>query len=174
MKPVEKQTLIDRFTQRMDLDRIFLFSYPSLDDNQQHLLLVVNPVKGLAPKSLAPIVSLCFSDMDTLPFDMVTTGEWQTQLKHGNLLIDWSGITGRKVLDFAYPSNQMEEVHMYFILNPESIWWQEVTKSLSNTSQTFYRDKAKEIISFFESLCGDVLEELKGKVDGTKDSISVR
>ncbi|WP_379018358.1 HEPN domain-containing protein [Parapedobacter deserti] len=76
----------------MDLDRIFLFSYPTLDSEQQHLLLVVNPVKGLAPKALAPIVSLCFSDTEAIPFDMIITGEWQNQLKHGSLYYTYASL----------------------------------------------------------------------------------
>lgn len=69
MKSNINQQLVERLTARMDLHRIFLFSYPvSGGDEQPHLLLVVNPVNGLAPKALAPLVSLCFSDTDPHSF----------------------------------------------------------------------------------------------------------
>lgn len=85
-------TLVDRLVQRLDLDRIFLFSCPFLEEEQQRLLLVVNPVKGLSPKAMAPIVSLCMSDLFKIPFDMVTTGEWQNQLKRGNLYYTYASL----------------------------------------------------------------------------------
>lgn len=71
--------------QRIDLHRIFLFTYPYEEEERQHLLLIINPVKGLAPATMAPIVSLCMSDNDEIPFDLVLTGEWQNQLKLGSL-----------------------------------------------------------------------------------------
>ncbi len=93
MKKHINQQLVERLTARMDLHRIFLFSYPaSGGDEQTHLLLVVNPVKGLAPKALAPLVSLCFSDTDPIPFDMVITGEWQNQLKQGSLYYTYASL----------------------------------------------------------------------------------
>ncbi len=85
MERTTTQQLVDRLTQRMDLHRIFLFFYPYLEEEQQHLLLVVNPIKGLAPATMAPIVSLCMSDGNEIPFDLVLTGEWQNQLKQGSL-----------------------------------------------------------------------------------------
>lgn len=91
METITTQQLVGRLTARMDLDRIFLFSNPS-NREQQHLLLVVNPVKGLAPTSLAPIVSLCFSDTESLPFDLILAGEWQNQLKHGSLYYTYASL----------------------------------------------------------------------------------
>lgn len=86
------QQLVERLTQRMDLHRIFLFSYPYLEAERPHLLLVVNPVKGLAPKTMAPIVSLCLSDSEEIPFDLVLTGEWQNQLKQGSLYYTYASL----------------------------------------------------------------------------------
>lgn len=80
--------------------------------------------------------------------------------------IDWSGITGRRIVDFTCPSTQTEEVRMYFILNSESIRWHEVPKSLANTSKTFYQDKAGEMVKFFEGIFNEVLEEPEGKAEG--------
>lgn len=68
METTATQQLVERLIQRMDLHRIFLFSYPYLEEERQQLLLIVNPVKGLAPKTMAPIVSLCLSDSEEIPF----------------------------------------------------------------------------------------------------------
>lgn len=92
MKTLNTQLLVGRLTKRMDLHRIFLFSYPFLEEEQLHLLLVVNPVKGLSPKTMAPIVSLCMSDTTEIPFDMILAGEWQNQLKQGSLYYTYASL----------------------------------------------------------------------------------
>ena len=92
MKEIINQQLVERLTQRMDLHRIFLFSYPYLEEERPHLLLIVNPVKGIAPKTMAPIVSLCLSDGEEIPFDLVLTGEWQNQLKQGSLYYTYASL----------------------------------------------------------------------------------
>lgn len=88
----ETKVLVERLTARMDLHRIFLFSHPCLEGERQHLLLIVNPVKGLAPKTMAPIVSLSMSDGKAIPFDLVLTGEWQNQLKQGSLYYTYASL----------------------------------------------------------------------------------
>lgn len=92
MKILNIQLLVERLVKRIDLHRIFLFSYPFLGEEQLHLLLVVNPVKGLAPKAMAPIVSLCMSDAAEIPFDMILAGEWQNQLKQGSLYYTYASL----------------------------------------------------------------------------------
>lgn len=92
MKKQLPDQLVQRLTARMDIHRIFLFSYPHLEAERQHLLLVVNPVNGLAPKTMAPIVSLCFSDTEAIPFDMILTGAWQNQLKQGSLYYTYASL----------------------------------------------------------------------------------
>ncbi|MBE8719837.1 HEPN domain-containing protein [Sphingobacterium pedocola] len=86
---VDTQFLIDRLVQRIDVERIYKFSFPSEEGEQPRetkLLLVVNPVKGMAPNALAPIVSLCMSDMEEeIPFDMIIAGEWSNKIKQGSL-----------------------------------------------------------------------------------------
>lgn len=92
MKEIINQQLVERLTQRLDLNRVFLFSYPYLKEERPHLLLIVNPVKGIAPKTMAPIVSLCLSDSEEIPFDLVLTGEWQNQLKQGSLYYTYASL----------------------------------------------------------------------------------
>src|SRR5690606_35048710 len=80
---------IERLVQRIDIERIYQFAFPTDDGEQQlksQLLLVVNPVKGMAPNALAPIVSLCMSDLkEEMPFEMMITGEWSNRVKQGSL-----------------------------------------------------------------------------------------
>lgn len=92
MKALDTKLLVERLTKRMDLHRIFLFSYPFLKEEQLHLLLIVNPVKGLPPKAMAPIVSLCMSDTVEISFDMVLVGEWQNQMKQGSLYHSYASL----------------------------------------------------------------------------------
>ena len=105
---IDNQVLVDRLTSRMDLDRIFLFSYPSLHGEQQQLLLVVNPVRGLSPKALAPIVSLCFSDTEeAIPFDMILAGEWQNQLKQGCLYYTYASLPQHELYTSSKKKNHL-------------------------------------------------------------------
>jgi len=89
---VNIQTLVKRLTSRLDLHRIFLVAYPYLEEERQHLLLIVNPVKGLSPKTMAPLVSLCLSDYEEFSFDLVLTGEWQNQLRQGSLYYTYASL----------------------------------------------------------------------------------
>lgn len=104
-RTINRQTLVERLTQRMDLHRIFLFPYPLPEGEQQHLLLVVNPVKGFAPKTLAPLVSLCFSDTEAISFDMVIAGEWQNQLKHGSLYYTYASLPQHELFAASKKNN---------------------------------------------------------------------
>lgn len=92
MKTLNTQLLVERLVKRMDLHQVFLFSYPFLEEQKLHLLLVVNPVKGLSPKTMAPIVSLCMSETTEIPFDMILAGEWQNQLKQGSLYYTYASL----------------------------------------------------------------------------------
>lgn len=86
---IQLQKLIERLVQRIDIERIYHFAFPAEEGEESQssqLLLVVNPVKGMAPNALAPIVSLCMSDLDKeIPFDMIIAGEWSNKVKQGSL-----------------------------------------------------------------------------------------
>ncbi|TJZ60627.1 HEPN domain-containing protein [Sphingobacterium olei] len=86
---IQLEKFIERLVKRIDIERIYQFAFPTDDGEQQlktQLLLVVNPVKGMAPNALAPIVSLCMSDLEKeIPFEMMITGEWSNRVKQGSL-----------------------------------------------------------------------------------------
>lgn len=107
MTTFSKQQLVRKLTRRMDLHRIFLFSYPYLGEERSRLLLVVNPVKGLAPKTMAPIVSLCLSDSEDIPFDLVRTSEWKNQLKQGSLYYTYASLPGHELYSTAKKGNPL-------------------------------------------------------------------
>src|SRR5690606_11442409 len=71
-------------------------------------------------------------------------------------LINWSGILGRQLVNFVYPTSEAEQVRLRMMINPEIVWWQSLGGGLLDTSQSFNREKAKEMITFFEGLCTGV------------------
>ncbi|MFD2903205.1 hypothetical protein [Sphingobacterium anhuiense] len=91
------QLLVDRLVHRIDLDRIFLFNF--LDENREspHLLLVVNPIKGISVQSIEPIIRLCMADIPDLPFTVIWTGEWSNQLKKGSLYYTYASLPGHQL-----------------------------------------------------------------------------
>ncbi|AIM35805.1 hypothetical protein KO02_03275 [Sphingobacterium sp. ML3W] len=86
------QLLVDRLVQRIDLDRIFLFNFLNDSVESPHLLLVVNPVKGISVQSIEPIIRLCMADMPDIPFHVIWTGEWSNQLKKGSLYYTYASL----------------------------------------------------------------------------------
>lgn len=91
------QLLVDRLVQRMDLDRIFLFNFLNDSVESPHLLLVVNPIKGVSVKSIEPIIHLCMADMPDLPFTVIWTGEWSNQLKKGSMYYTYASLPGHQL-----------------------------------------------------------------------------
>jgi hypothetical protein len=86
------QLLVDRLVQRIDLDRIFLFNFLNVSVESPHLLLVVNPIKGISVQSIEPIIRLCMADMPDIPFHVIWTGEWSNQLKKGSLYFTYASL----------------------------------------------------------------------------------
>jgi len=80
-------------------------------------------------------------------------------------LINWSGILGRQLVNFVYPTSEADQVRLRMMINPEIVWWQSLGDGLLDTSQSFNREKAKEMITFFEGLCTGVLAEMEGKIE---------
>lgn len=87
--------LIDRLVERIHIDRIYAFSFPVQhgEMSQTQLLFVVQPVKGMPPNALAPIVSLCMADLEEeMPFEMILTGEWSNKVKQGSLFHTYASL----------------------------------------------------------------------------------
>lgn len=90
---INTQLLVDRLVQRMDLDRIFLFQFLDEGIESPHLLLVVNPIKGVSVRSIEPIIHLCMADMPELTFTVIWRGEWSNQLKQGSLYYTYASLS---------------------------------------------------------------------------------
>lgn len=91
------QFLVDRLVQRMDLDRIFLFQFLDEGRKSPHLLLVVNPIKGVSIRSVAPIIHLCMADMPEIPFTVIWTSDWVSQLKKGSLYYTYASLPSHQL-----------------------------------------------------------------------------
>src|SRR5690606_3515498 len=85
-------------------------------------------------------------------------------------LIDWSGVTGRKLGDFIYPASEIETARIKLILSQHTVWWQNIEIGLSSASQPFYKDRAHEIFHFFEEMLDEVVRELEGKIEKEEKS----
>jgi len=82
---INRQLIIDRLSQRMDLDRIYLVTYQFLDHEYYHLVLALKPVSGLSHKVLKPIVELCLMDQDDISFELILAPELKNKIKIGSL-----------------------------------------------------------------------------------------
>lgn len=94
---INKQLLIERLVQRIDLDRIFLFSYSFLGREQQHLILVLSPEDGISPKVMTPVIELCLIDMPDLSFELIPFGEWRNKVRHGGLYYAYASLPQHEI-----------------------------------------------------------------------------
>ncbi|TYR37056.1 hypothetical protein FXV77_07740 [Sphingobacterium phlebotomi] len=94
---IDKQLLVERLVQRMDLDRIFLFSYSFLGNDHQHLILVMKPEDGVSPKVMKPVIELCLIDMDNLSFELIPFGEWRNKVRHGGLYYAYASLPKHEI-----------------------------------------------------------------------------
>lgn len=94
---INKELLVERLVQRMDLDRIFLFSYSFLGKGQQHLILVMNPADGISPKVMTPVIELCLIDMPDLSFELIPFGEWRNKVRHGGLYYAYASLPRHEI-----------------------------------------------------------------------------
>lgn len=89
---IDEQILVERLIQRIDLDRIFLFSYSFLGKEQQHLILVMKPEDGVSPKVMKPVIELCLIDMEGLSFELIPFGEWRNKVRHGGIYYAYASL----------------------------------------------------------------------------------
>ncbi|PRD50765.1 hypothetical protein [Sphingobacterium gobiense] len=94
---IDKQLLVERLIQRIDLDRIFLFSYSFLGKEQQHLILVMKSEDGVSPKVMKPVIELCLIDMEGLSFELIPFGEWRNKVRHGGLYYAYASLPQHEI-----------------------------------------------------------------------------
>ncbi|HLT86616.1 MAG TPA: hypothetical protein VKZ57_03440 [Sphingobacterium sp.] len=108
---IDKQLLVERLVQRMDLDRIFLFSYSFLGNDHQHLILVMKPEDGVSPKVMKPVIELCLIDMDNLSFELIPFGEWRNKVRHGGLYYAYASLPKHEIYRSPRKATKSLTVH---------------------------------------------------------------
>jgi hypothetical protein len=86
-------------------------------------------------------------------------------------LIDWTGVVGRRIVDFIYPSNPIEVARMRCVLDIENIWAYDKLSGLENTSGAYYQQKADELVHFFKELYDELFEEIEQKMEQEKGEV---
>lgn len=94
---INNQLIIDRLSQRMDLDRVYLVKYQFLDQEYQHLVLTLKPVSGLSHKILKPIVELCLLDQECISFELIFTPELKNKIKMGSLFYCYAALPKHEI-----------------------------------------------------------------------------
>ncbi|CAM3795658.1 hypothetical protein [Sphingobacterium prati] len=89
---INSQLIIDRLSERMDLDRVYLVKYQFLNQEYYHLLLALKPVSGLSHKVLKPIVELCLMGQENVSFELVPIGEMLNKIKTGSLYYSYASL----------------------------------------------------------------------------------
>ncbi len=78
-------TLIEKLTQRFELERIYHFSYPFIGEEKKHLLLVMGVKGTMSPNVMHPMVKLSLAEESDLSFSIIPYGEWKNNLRLGCL-----------------------------------------------------------------------------------------
>lgn len=89
---LNKNLLIERLSAKLELRGAFLYDYGVGDAVKTHLMVVISPVKGVSPSTLSPIVKLCMSDMEEIPFHVVLEGDWLSELRKGSLYHSYASL----------------------------------------------------------------------------------
>ncbi|MDR2285620.1 MAG: hypothetical protein LBE37_20575 [Sphingobacterium sp.] len=89
---LNKDLLIERLSTKLDLRGAFLYDYGVGEGIKTHLMVVISPVKGVSPSTLSPIVKLCMSDMEEIPFHVVLEGGWLSELRKGSLYHSYASL----------------------------------------------------------------------------------
>lgn len=89
---LNKKLLIERLSAKLELRGAFLYDYGVRDAIKTHLMVVISPVKGVSPSTLSPIVKLCMSDMEEIPFHVVLEGDWLSELRKGSLYHSYASL----------------------------------------------------------------------------------
>lgn len=91
------QLIIERLTQRMNLDCAYLIKYPFLQQEYDHLLLAIKPVSGLSLKVLKPLVELCLMDQPAISFELIFTPVLKNNLKTGSLFYCYATLREHRI-----------------------------------------------------------------------------
>jgi len=125
---INSQLIIDRLSQRLDLDRVYLVKYEFLKQEYHHLLLALKPVSGLSHKVLKPIVELCLMDQENISFEIVPTGEMLNKIKTGSLYYSYASLAEHIIyLDSKKHSQPLKAKELKSILEISQEYYQKMT-----------------------------------------------
>ena len=102
---INSRLIIDRLSQRMDLDRAFFVKYQFLDKECHHLVLTLKPVSGLSHKVLKPIVELCLIDQEDISFELIFAPELKNKIKLGSLFYCYAILPQHEIFSCARSSS---------------------------------------------------------------------
>jgi len=107
---INSQLIIDRLSQRMDLDRVYLIKYQFLNQEHHHLLLALKPVSGLSVKVLRPIVELCLMDQGNISYEIILIGDLKNKIKIGSIYYAYAALP-KHILFLADGKNNKLQGH---------------------------------------------------------------
>ena len=126
---INSQLIIDRLSQRLDLDRVYLVKYEFLKQEYHHLLLALKPVSGLSHKVLKPIVELCLMDQENISFEIVPTGEMLNKIKTGSLYYSYASLAEHIIyLDSKKHSQPLKAKELKSILEISQEYYQKMRR----------------------------------------------
>ncbi len=94
---LNRSLLIERLSSKLELQGVFLYDYGVGEEVREHLMVVINPVKGVSPSTMAPIVKLCMAGMSEIPFHIVLEGDWLSQLRKGSLYHSYASLPKHRI-----------------------------------------------------------------------------
>lgn len=77
--------IIQQITSKVQIERIYQFSYIFLNQEYHHLLIALDSKCCLSPPTLQPTIDMCLDEAQGLTYMLINSGELKTAIKNGNL-----------------------------------------------------------------------------------------
>jgi len=77
--------IIEQLVGRIEIERIYQFSYIFLKHEYTRLLIVIKPKCNISPAILEPEVSFCLKEVPDITYMLIASGELKASLKSGSL-----------------------------------------------------------------------------------------
>lgn len=77
--------IIQQITSKVQIERVYQFSYIFLNQEYHHLLIALDSKCCLSPATLEPTIDMCLDQVQGLTYMLINSGELKTAIKNGNL-----------------------------------------------------------------------------------------
>ncbi len=77
--------IIQQLTSKLEIERIYQFTYYFPDQDYHHLLIVLNSKCGVSPATLEPTVDMCLEEAKEFTYTIIPSGQLNAILKGANL-----------------------------------------------------------------------------------------